>query len=103
MTANTNISAYILCGGKSSRMRTEKGLVNYLNKPFIQWVIEAVKPITKSIFLVTDNQNYRDFGFPLVLDIYKNPFLTYGFQLFIFATSSSVTIVSELFSQELEI
>ncbi len=72
MTANTNISAYILCGGKSSRMRTEKGLVNYLNKPFIQWVIEAVKPITKSIFLVTDNQNYRDFGFPLVLDIYKD-------------------------------
>ncbi len=72
MTANTNISAYILCGGKSSRMQTEKGLVNYLGKPFIQWVIEAVQPITKSIFLVTDNQNYGDFGFPLVPDIYKD-------------------------------
>lgn len=72
MITNTNISAYILCGGKSSRMRTEKGLVNYLNKPFIQWAIEAVKPITKSIFLVTDNQNYVAFGYPLVPDIYKD-------------------------------
>lgn len=72
MKGNTNISAYILCGGKSSRMQTEKGLVGYLDKPFIQWVIEAVKPITKNIFLVTDNQDYIEFGFPLVPDIYKD-------------------------------
>lgn len=71
MNTNTNISAYILCGGKSSRMQTEKGLVNYLDKPFIQWVIEAVKPVTQNIFLVTDNQSYSKFGYPLVPDVYK--------------------------------
>ncbi len=72
MNVNSNISAYILCGGKSSRMQTEKGLINYIGKPFIQWVIEAIKPITKSIFLVTDNQDYSSFGFPLIPDVYKN-------------------------------
>ncbi|NNL15334.1 MAG: molybdenum cofactor guanylyltransferase [Flavobacteriaceae bacterium] len=71
MNVSTNISAYILCGGKSSRMQTEKGLVTYLNKPFIQLVIEAILPITSNIFLVTDNQYYSSFGFPLIPDVYK--------------------------------
>lgn len=72
MKAKNNISAFILCGGKSSRMGTEKGLVNYNNKPFIQLVIDAIEPITTNIFLVTDNQEYTDFNYPLVADIYKN-------------------------------
>ena len=72
MKAKHNISAFILCGGKSSRMGTEKGLVNYNNKAFIQLVIDAIEPITTNIFLVTDNQEYTDFNYPLVADIYKN-------------------------------
>ncbi|MBT8394303.1 MAG: molybdenum cofactor guanylyltransferase [Bacteroidia bacterium] len=52
-------------------MQTEKGLVTYLNKPFIQLVIEAILPITSNIFLVTDNQDYSSFDFPLIPDIYK--------------------------------
>lgn len=71
MSTKPNISAYILCGGKSSRMQTEKGLVHYNNKPFIKWIIEAVAPITKSIFLVTDNQDYAALGYPLIPDVYK--------------------------------
>lgn len=72
MKAKHNISAFILCGGKSSRMGTEKGLVNYNNQPFIQLVIDAIVPITTNIFLVTDNQEYTDFNYPLVADVYKN-------------------------------
>ena len=72
MKAKNNISAFILCGGKSSRMGTEKGLVNYNNQPFIQLVIDAIVPITTNIFLVTDNQEYTDFNYPLVADVYKN-------------------------------
>ena len=72
MKPKNNISAFILCGGKSSRMGTEKGLVNYNNQPFIQLVIDAIVPITTNIFLVTDNQEYTDFNYPLVADVYKN-------------------------------
>lgn len=72
MNRKSNISAFILCGGKSLRMGTEKGMVHYNNKPFIQWVIDAVQPIVKNIFLVTDNEEYSKFGYPLVSDIHKN-------------------------------
>ena len=72
MNSNLKISCYILCGGKSSRMKTEKGLVKYLNKPFMQWIIEAVEPVTNKIFLVTDNKEYKVFNYPLVSDVYKN-------------------------------
>ncbi len=72
MNNNPNISAFILCGGKSSRMQSEKGLVKFKNKPFIQWVIDAIKPITNNIFLVTDNPDYSFFGYTIVADVYKD-------------------------------
>ena len=72
MNNNPNISAFILCGGKSSRMQSEKGLVKFKNKPFIQWVIDAIKPITNNIFLVTDNPDYSFFGYTSVADVYKD-------------------------------
>jgi molybdopterin-guanine dinucleotide biosynthesis protein A len=71
MNNDTNIIAFILCGGKSSRMQSEKGFVSFKDKPFIQWVIEAIEPVTKNIYLVTDNQDYSVFGYPLIEDIYK--------------------------------
>jgi len=72
MKAKNNISAFILCGGKSSRMQSEKGLVKYKNKAFIQWVIDAIKPITNTIFLVTDNPDYSVFGYSIVADVHKD-------------------------------
>ncbi len=72
MNRKSNISAYILCGGKSSRMGTDKGMIRYNGKPFIKWVIEAIEPIIPSIFLVTDNEEYSKFGYPLIADIHKS-------------------------------
>lgn len=48
----------ILCGGKSSRMQSEKGLVLYKNKPFIAHIIDAVLPITSKIQLITNSCDY---------------------------------------------
>jgi molybdopterin-guanine dinucleotide biosynthesis protein A len=53
-------------------MQSEKGLVKFKNKPFIQWVIDAIKPITNNIFLVTDNPDYSIFGYTIVADVYKD-------------------------------
>ena len=72
MKIDNNISAFILCGGKSSRMQTEKGLVIFRDKPFIQHIIDAVKAVTSNIFLVTENTDYEKFGFPLISDIYAD-------------------------------
>ncbi len=64
------INTYILCGGKSSRMKTEKGLVDFCGKSFIQYILEGVSLLSENIFLVTSNTDYKKFGYELVKDIY---------------------------------
>jgi len=68
---NSNVTAYILCGGSSTRMQEEKGLVTFNGKSFIAHIIEAVLPITNTIRLVTNNEKYSDFGYPIISDIYE--------------------------------
>jgi molybdenum cofactor guanylyltransferase len=54
-----NITVSILCGGKSSRMESEKGLVLWHNKPFIEHIIKAVLPISTAIQLITNGEEYN--------------------------------------------
>lgn len=59
----------ILCGGKSSRMQSEKGLVLYQNKAFIEHIIEAVLPISSNIQLITNGNDYDYLKYITVKDI----------------------------------
>lgn len=59
----------ILCGGKSSRMQSEKGLVLYQNRPFIEHIIDAVLPISSNIQLITNTNDYDYLAFRKVKDI----------------------------------
>jgi molybdopterin-guanine dinucleotide biosynthesis protein A len=59
----------ILCGGKSSRMQSEKGLVLYRNKPFIEHIIEAVLPISENIQLITNTNDYDYLAYKKLKDI----------------------------------
>ncbi|MFC5626574.1 molybdenum cofactor guanylyltransferase [Algoriphagus winogradskyi] len=72
MKNSANISAYVLCGGKSTRMQSEKGLVLYKGKPFIRWIVEAIMPITSNIILVTSNGDYTFMGLPMIEDTYAD-------------------------------
>lgn len=72
MGISKDISAYVLCGGKSVRMQEEKGLVLYKGKPFIRWIIEAIMPITSNIILVTSNGDYSLVGLPMIEDIHAD-------------------------------
>ena len=59
----------ILCGGKSSRMQSEKGLVLYQNKPFIEHIIEAVLPISQNIQLINNTNVYDYLPYRKIKDI----------------------------------
>ncbi|TXE14629.1 molybdenum cofactor guanylyltransferase [Algoriphagus aquimarinus] len=72
MDKSQEITAYVLCGGKSVRMQAEKGLVLYKGKPFIRWIIEAIMPITSNIILVTSNGDYSLVGLPMIEDTYAD-------------------------------
>jgi molybdenum cofactor guanylyltransferase len=66
-----NIQAYILAGGKSSRMGTEKGLVSLQGQPFIEHIIRTLKNITRNISILSNNNLYNHLGFPVLEDIEK--------------------------------
>ncbi len=72
MIDKKNITGIILAGGKSSRMGTDKGFLLLNNKPFVQYSIDALKPLVSNIIIVSDNPDYDTFELKRVTDITKN-------------------------------
>ncbi|MBF7092444.1 molybdenum cofactor guanylyltransferase [Flavobacterium sp. ALJ2] len=64
-----DLAVFILCGGKSFRMQSEKGLVLFKGKPFIEHIIQAILPITKNIQLVTNGNDYDYLEYNKISDI----------------------------------
>ena len=64
--------AYILCGGKSTRMKEEKGLVIFRGKSFVQWILDAVGPVANQSFLVTKNPAYQSFDLEMIQDVFED-------------------------------
>ena len=63
------VTISILCGGKSSRMQSEKGLVLFQEKPFIEHIIAAALPISYKIQLVTNTSDYDYLSYAKIKDI----------------------------------
>lgn len=66
------ITGIILAGGKSSRMEQDKGLMPLDKKPMIQWVIEAIKPLVDEIIIISNQEEYNQFGYPVYEDLIKD-------------------------------
>jgi molybdopterin-guanine dinucleotide biosynthesis protein A len=66
------ITGIILAGGKSSRMGTDKGLLELNGKPMVQYVIDVLSKICTRVLIVSNNTEYKDFGCDVLEDIYKD-------------------------------
>ncbi len=64
-----SISTYILCGGKSSRMGREKGLVKFKGKSFLSRILDEIPINASPVFLITDKEIYQEFGRTLIPDL----------------------------------
>ena len=71
-TNKKQINAYILAGGKSSRMGTDKGLLLIEGKAMIQYVIEQMQPIFENLVIVSNNPEYEKFGLEVIPDLIKD-------------------------------
>lgn len=68
----STINAYILAGGKSSRMGTDKGLLLFNGKPLVQWIIEQLFPVISNVVIVSNNHAYEQFGSLVIEDLIKD-------------------------------
>ncbi|MWB93350.1 NTP transferase domain-containing protein [Flavobacterium sp. GA093] len=66
------LTVFILCGGKSSRMQSEKGLVLFRKKPFIEHIIQAILPLTDKIKLITGTKEYDYLPYSKIPDIVED-------------------------------
>jgi molybdopterin-guanine dinucleotide biosynthesis protein A len=66
-----NINGYILAGGKSSRMGTDKGLLLIEGKAMIEYVIEQMQPLFGKLVIVSNNPEYEKFGLEVIPDLIK--------------------------------
>jgi molybdopterin-guanine dinucleotide biosynthesis protein A len=72
MPEYTEITAIILAGGKSTRMKNEKGLILFGKKTLVEHVIESLKKITNNIIIITQNPGYEKFGYPCYADLFQD-------------------------------
>ena len=68
------IYGIILAGGKSTRMKQNKMLINYNGHPLIWWAINSIKPYVDHLIIVTGkyDQEIRDFLGQTDIEIVKN-------------------------------
>ncbi len=64
------VTAIILAGGESSRMKTNKALLQWQNKTIIEHLLETLQPIANQV-LISDNTNRYEFlKIPIIPDIF---------------------------------
>ncbi len=71
MNEISNIHTFILAGGKSSRMGTEKGLVELGGKLFIEHILQAVIPLKTPISIIANSRHYDYLHYPVYHDLIK--------------------------------
>jgi len=72
----SDVTCIILAGGKSSRMGTDKALLELGGKKVIERIAAIVKPLFEKIILITNKpEHYKFLNLPLFKDVfpYKGP------------------------------
>ena len=72
MKAEKQITGIILAGGKSTRMGTDKGLISYKNKTFVEHIITAIQPFVDEIIIISNLNSYDKFELKRYDDLIKN-------------------------------
>ncbi|MCP4440402.1 MAG: NTP transferase domain-containing protein [Aureispira sp.] len=72
MIAKSALTGVILAGGQSRRMGTNKALMNYNGKPFIEHILEALKPVVSQIIIIGKQTDYGYLGLAVHPDIIED-------------------------------
>jgi molybdopterin-guanine dinucleotide biosynthesis protein A len=91
-TPRLPISAYVLAGGKSSRMGTDKALLQLAGKPLIAHAVAKLLRITHHVHILSSNPALADFA-PLVPDLHPHSGPIGGIEAALAHTSSDWNLI----------
>jgi molybdopterin-guanine dinucleotide biosynthesis protein A len=66
----SKVSGFILAGGKSSRMGTDKSLLSIQNVPLLKRMIDLIDPFCFNVAVSGQNQEYSVFNVDLIPDLF---------------------------------
>lgn len=66
------VAAYVLAGGKSSRMGQDKGLLLLNRKPMVMHVIDSLSEVVSTITIVSNQEGYQQLGYKVITDQIKD-------------------------------
>jgi molybdenum cofactor guanylyltransferase len=91
----TDIIGVILAGGQSSRIGSDKALLIYRDKAFIQLITDELKNVFKEVIVISDHgKEYKFLGLPIYEDIYKNKGPLAGIHAALTITKKDIFVVS---------
>lgn len=67
-----SITGIILCGGKSSRFGSDKGLHLFAGRPLVLHAYDILKPVCSEILLSSNNPEYKKFDVGYIPDLTEN-------------------------------
>lgn len=92
-TNKRKITAILLAGGKSSRMGTDKGIVEINGVKMIESIILAVKPVVNEIIIIANNDHYDYLGYSVYNDLIKESGPLAGIYTGLFYSNTETNLV----------
>ncbi len=72
MEINTDITGFVLAGGKSSRMGTDKALLKIQEETLLKRMIDLISPFCNTVSIGGQNAGYSSFGVSIIPDLFSD-------------------------------
>ncbi len=93
MIHRKDITGIVLAGGKSSRMGTDKGFLDFGGKAFVLHSISAIEPVVSKSMIISNNPEYDIFGIKRVEDLIKDAGPLAGIYTGLYYSNTSYNLV----------
>lgn len=71
MEKDSGITGFVLAGGKSSRMKTNKALLLFQGIPLLQYMIKQIDPFCKEVIVSGLSVDYEVFDVDMIPDLFS--------------------------------